>query len=397
MPGNDSSTIDRREFALRFLQLAAALALPMRAVGAVAPGPFDVIVRRDVMVAMRDGVRLATDLYLPARSGEPVAARFPAILERTPYGKSQPTARHASIEVAMMLASHGYVVAYQDCRGRGKSEGKYVKYLSDAFDGYDCCAWIVAQPWNNARIGTMGLSYAAHTQGALASAGAPGVFAMFMDSGGFSDAYQGGIRQGGAFELKQVTWAFSEVLEAPEVKRDPEKFAAMKAIDLKQWFANMPWARGHSPLSPVPEYEAYVFDQWEHGNFDGYWKQPGLYARGYYNEYCDAATMLISSWYDPYPRTITDNFVGLSSRKRGPIRMVLGPWTHGNREQTFAGDADFGAAAAFEGHVAPSYLEMRLRWFNRFLKGERNGVDAEPIVRLFVMGGGSGRRNAQGR
>jgi hypothetical protein len=389
--------LDRREFAVRFLQLAALLALPEAAFAAAAAGAYDVAVRRDVMVRMRDGVLLATDVYLPARAGKVIPERIPAILERTPYGKSQDGTRHASTQVANLFASHGYAVVFQDCRGRGKSQGKYVKYLSDGLDGYDCCAWIIGQSWSNSRIGTMGLSYAAHTQAALASAGAPGVTAMFMDSGGFSNAYQGGIRQGGAFEMKQVTWAFNEALEAPEVKRDPAKLAALKAIDLKDWFARLPWARGHSPLSLVPEYEDYVFDQWEHGNFDGFWKQMGIYAAGYYDQWRDAAIVFISSWYDPYPRTVTDNFRALSARKRGPMRMILGPWTHGNREQTFAGDVDFGSVAAFEGNVAANYVAMKLRWFNRFLKGESNGVDREPTVQLFVMGGGTGRRTAQGR
>ena len=389
--------LDRREFAVRFLQLAALLALPEAAFAGADAGPYDVAVRRDVMVRMRDGVLLATDVYLPARGAEVIPGRMPAILERTPYGKSQDGTRHASTQVANLFASHGYAVVFQDCRGRGKSQGKYVKYLSDGLDGYDCCAWIIGQNWSNGRIGTMGLSYAAHTQAALASAGAPGVTAMFMDSGGFSNAYQGGIRQGGAFEMKQVTWAFNEALEAPEVKRDPAKLAALKAIDLKDWFARLPWARGHSPLSLVPEYEDYVFDQWEHGNFDGFWKQMGIYAAGYYDQWRDAAIVFISSWYDPYPRTVTDNFRALSARKRGPMRMILGPWTHGNREQTFAGDVDFGAVAAFEGNVAANYVAMKLRWFNRFLKGESNGVDQEPTVQLFIMGGGTGRRTAQGR
>lgn len=390
-------SLDRREFAVRFLQIAALLAVPAAALAAVDAGPYDVDVRRDIMVRMRDGVLLATDIYLPARGAAVIRARVPAILERTPYGKSQSGTRHASTEVAKLFASHGYAVVFQDCRGRGKSQGKYVKYLSDGLDGFDCCAWIISQSWSNGRIGTMGLSYAAHTQAALASAGAPGVTAMFMDSGGFSNAYQGGIRQGGAFELKQVTWAFNEALEAPEVKRDPAKLAALKAIDLKGWFARLPWTRGHSPLSPVPDYEDYVFDQWEHGNFDDFWKQMGIYAAGYYDQWSDAATVLISSWYDPYPRTVTDNFRALTARKRGPIRMILGPWTHGNREQTFSGDVDFGAVAAFDGHVASNYVAMKFRWFDRFLKGRPNGVDLEPTVQLFVMGGGTGRRTAQGR
>ena len=210
---------------------------------------------------------------------------------------------------------------FQDCRGRGKSEGKYVRYLSDGLDGFDCCAWILAQSWSNGRIGTMGLSYAAHTQAALASAGAPGITAMFMDSGGFANAYQGGIRQGGAFELKQVTWAFNEALEAPEVRRDPAKLTVFKAIDLKDWFARLPWKRGHSPLSAVPEYEDYVFDQWEHGIFDDFWRQRGIYAAGYYDQLavCGQCAYFLD---DPYPRTVTDNFRALKRRKRGPYRMI---------------------------------------------------------------------------
>jgi putative CocE/NonD family hydrolase len=396
-PRGQPPSIERREFAVRFLQVAALLALPPPAFSAIEAGTYEVIVLRDIPVRMRDGVLLATDIYLPARGGEAIATRVPAILERTPYGKSQSGTRHASIEVANSFAGHGYAVVFQDCRGRGKSEGKYVKYLSDGLDGFDCCAWIIAQSWSNGRIGTMGLSYAAHTQAALASAGAPGVAAMFMDSGGFSNAYQGGIRQGGAFELKQVTWAFNEALEAPEVQRNPTTLAAMKAIDLKSWFARLPWTRGHSPLSPVPEYEDYVFDQWEHGNFDEFWKQIGIYAAGYYDRWGDAATLLISSWYDPYPRTVTDNFAALIARKRGAVRMILGPWTHGNREQTFAGDVDFGAASAFENNVATSYVAMKLRWFDHFLNGKPNGVDLEPTVQIFVMGGGTGRRTNQGR
>ena len=386
--------ITRRELAIRFLQFAAALALCKPSRARVARGPHEVSVDRDVMVRMRDGVRLATDIYRPA---DDPGLRRPAILERTPYGKSQNTDRHASVEVANIFASRGYVVVYQDCRGRGRSEGEYVKYLSDGADGFDCCAWILEQPWSNGRIGTMGLSYAAHTQAALASAGAPGVAAMFMDSGGFSNAYQGGIRQGGAYELKQITWAFNQALEAPEIRADPARLAALKAIDIREWFTRMPWSRGHSPLSLAPEYEDYVFDQWERGRFDDFWKQVGLYAQGYYDRFPDAATALLSSWYDPYPRTVIDNYLGLKRRKKGPCRLVLGPWTHGNREDTFAGDVDFGPAAAFSEGVAESYVAFKLRWFDRFLKGDRNDVDREPEVRLFVMGGGSGKRTAEGR
>jgi uncharacterized protein len=367
---------------------------------------YDLHLTSDVMVRMRDGVHLATDIYRPMRDGAPLPGRFPVILERTPYGKTvvsrselslkEPTAKSRA-EVARYFVSRGYIVIYQDCRGRYRSEGEFVKYLSDGLDGYDTCAWVVDQPWCDGKIGTMGLSYAAHTQGALACAGAPGIAALFLDSGGFADAYQDGIRQGGAFELKQVTWAYRAALESPAVIDDPLRLQALKAIDIKGWFARMPWKRGHSPLSLAPEYESYTFDQWEHGTFDGFWKQLGIYAAGYYDKFVDAPMVFMSAWYDPYPRSATDNYAALSKRKKGPVRLILGPWTHGDRSLTYAGDVDFGPAATLDDNLAPDFLALRLRWFDRWLKGVDNGVAGEPAVRLFVMGGGSGRRNAAGR
>lgn len=388
-----------------FAGLSAAVAA-LGGGAARAEADYEVQVMSDVMVRMRDGVGLATDIYRPARAGCAAPGRFPVILERTPYGKtvdsrSERTAAdpkpRSRAEVAAFFVRRGYVVIYQDCRGRYGSEGEFVKYLSDGLDGYDTCAWIIGQPWCDGKIGTMGLSYAAHTQGALGCAGAPGVAAMFLDSGGFSNAFQGGIRQGGAFELKQVTWAYRAALESPAVINDPKALKALRAIDIKAAFANMPWKRGASPLTPAPEYEDYVFDQWEHGKFDGFWKQLGIYAQGFYGAFSDAPMVHMSSWYDPYPRTATDNYVGLSKRKRGPVRLILGPWTHGDRSLTYAGDVDFGPGATLDGHLAPDHLTLRLRWFDCWLKGVRNGVQAEPAVRLFVMGGGSGRRTPAGR
>ncbi|MDE2138529.1 MAG: CocE/NonD family hydrolase [Gammaproteobacteria bacterium] len=353
---------------------------------------------------MRDGVHLATDVYRPARGGAALPGRFPAILERTPYGRNatyfrditvaDPTPRTRA-EVAAYYVRHGYVVIFQDCRGRHDSEGEFVKYLSEGADGFDTCRWLTAQPWSDGRIGTMGLSYAAHTQVALACLNPPGLKAMYIDCGGFSNAYQGGIRQGGAFELKQVTWAYNLGLESPEVQRDPRRLAALKAIDLKAWFASMPWKRGHTPLSPIPEYESYVYEQWQHGTFDAYWKQLGLYAAGYYEAFADAAMVHLSGWYDAYARTATENYQGLARAKRGPVRLIMGPWTHGARSAPFAGEVEFGAGATLDADGGDLFAR-RLAWFDRYLKGAGHGGE-QPPVRLFVMGGGSGRKSAAGR
>ena len=350
---------------------------------------------------MRDGCRLATDVYLPAREG-----RFPVIMERTAYGKCEASRseidagaarRLERAEVAGHFVRRGYAVVYQDCRGRYDSEGEFVKYLAEAADGEDTLAWLLDQPWCNGRVGTKGLSYGAHVQMALACQGPTGLAAMVVDSGGFSNAYQGGIRQGGAFELKQVTWAMRRAREAC-ARADRQLAAqALDREDLKAWFSVMPWQPGRSPLRWAPDYEDYLFDQWSHGDFGDYWRQSGIYAAGRYDRVPDIPQVHMSSWYDAYVRTATENYAALSRMKRGPIQLIMGPWLHGDRNVTHAGDVEFGPAATFDGHIAENWREFRLRWFDRWMRGIDNGVDAEPRVRLFVMGGGSGRRNAEGR
>jgi putative CocE/NonD family hydrolase len=146
-----------------------------------------------------------------------------------------------------------------------------------------------------------------------------------------------------------------------------------------------------------PEYEDYLFEQWTHGAFDEYWKQCGIYAEGFYEPFADVPQIHMSSWYDAYIRTATDNYVALSRRKRGPVRLIMGPWTHGDRCETYAGDVDFGPAATIDGNLAENWRAFRLRWFDHWLKGVANGVERDPAVRLFLMGGGSERKNAAGR
>ncbi len=108
--------------------------------------------------------------------------------------------------------------------------------------------------------------------------------------------------------------------------------------------------------------------------------------------------VFMASWYDPYALAATDNFAALSRMKRGPVKLIMGPWTHGQRSVTFAGDVDFGPEATLDGNFAEDYFALRTAWFDRHLRGNMSAPDplASP-VRLFVMGGGSGRRNPDGR
>ena len=349
------------------------------------------------MAAMRDGIRLATDIHLPDGVGP-----YPVILERTPYGRHLPSRSEITeaapdepasrAELAAYFGAHGYAVVYQDTRGRHGSEGRFVKYLSDGEDGFDTCAWLVGQPWCDGRICTMGLSYSAHTQAALGCLDAPGVVAQVLDCGGFANAWKSGIRQSGAFELKQATWALKQAQLSPEAEADPVMHTALAAEDVREWFTRMPWRRGHSPLRHHPDYEAYLLDQWEHGADDGCWHKLGIWAEGFYERYSRAACVHLSSWWDPYPLTATANYVGLTRAGRGAQRLILGPWTHGDRSLTRFGDVEFGAGASLDSW-AGDWRAYRLRFFDHVIKG---APLHEPAVRVFVMGGGSGRRTPTG-
>jgi putative CocE/NonD family hydrolase len=349
------------------------------------------------MVEMRDSVRLATDIHLPGGAGP-----FPIIFERTPYGRNvasrseitaaapEPVSR---AELAAYFTAHGYGVAYQDCRGRHGSEGRFVKYLSEGPDGFDSCAWLLRQSWCDGRIATMGLSYGAHTQAALGCLDPPGLKAQVIDSGGFADSWRGGIRQFGAFELKQATWAHKQAILSPEAASDPVMKAALEAEDIRDWFTRMPWRPGHSPLRHHPDYEAFLFEQWTHGAHDEYWRQLGIWTAGYYGRYSHAACVHMSSWFDPYPLTATMNYAGLKRAGRGEQRLILGPWTHGDRSRTSFGDVEFGPEATLDA-FAGDWRAFRLRFFDHAVKGV---PDREPAARIFVMGGGSGRRSPAGK
>ncbi|MEV0847915.1 CocE/NonD family hydrolase [Streptomyces sp. NPDC049954] len=360
--------------------------------------------RRTIRTPLRDGVVLVADLY----TAEERPAAAPVLLERTPYGRRERRGSdglHAHggpirpEDQAVFFTGRGFHVVRQDCRGRGDSEGTFVKYLGEAADGYDTVEWLAAQPWCDGRVATTGVSYSAHAQTALASLSPRHLSAMFVDSGGFASAYEAGVRMGGAFELKQATWAFRHAAQSPEVQADPVTTAALQSQDMRDWFQAMPWRRGVSPLRSVPEYEEYLLDQWERGPFDDFWKQLGIYGRGFYDEFPDVPSLHMVSWYDPYVRTAVENFQQLGARKESPAYLVVGPWTHGARSVSHAGDVDFGPAATLDGNLAPDYLEFRARWFDRHLGTPPDGESAQdwPRVQYFLMGGGTGRRTGQGR
>ncbi len=137
---------------LRSIALAWLCACPLAA------QPFDSAVLSNVKVAMRDGVKLSTDIYRPARAGHTADGKFPVVVTRSPYNKA------SERPLGEFFARHGFVFVAQDVRGRFESEGRLKPLLSEPADGYDTIEWAGSQPWSNGKVGTTGASYLAMNQ-----------------------------------------------------------------------------------------------------------------------------------------------------------------------------------------------------------------------------------------
>jgi len=348
------------------------------------PHSYQVSVERSVMVAMRDGTSLAMDVYRPALNGAAAPGRFPALVERTPYGKEAPR----FVVQARFFAEHGYVVLIQDVRGRGGSQGEWYPFAREAPDGYDTIEWAAAQPWCTGKVGTMGTSYMAATQSAAATLNPPHLAAMFVTEGP-SNYYSCSMRHNGALEQRFLIYAFHMAVTSPEARANAALRQALldARTNLGHWLRRLPLKRGASPLRMLPSYEQWAIDLQTRATYDEYWHQRGYAINEYYGEHADVPTVYFGSWYDSYARATVENFVALSRLKRSPQRLIMGPWVHGVRaDEDFAGDLSFGPEAL------EHYNGLRLRWFDQWLKGLDTGVAGEPPVRIFVMGGGSGKK-----
>jgi uncharacterized protein len=373
-------------FALAVLSLAAPTAhAQTAAASAVYP---DVIRQQDVMVAARDGVLLATDIYRPGKGAVPAPERLPVLLHRTPYDKSDA----AAVAIAQSLAKHGYVVMVQDTRGRHRSQGVFEKYYAfDAYDGYDTIEWAARQPYADGKVGMYGTSYAAHTQADASKLAPPHLRALLLNMGGMSNAWDHSVRYDGAFEMgRQLTWAWSQALDDA---KDPITKGMLSKEDVNAWYSALPLRKGLSPLSVAPNYEGYYLDEATHADYGAHWDTLGMQWEKYYAQTSDVPMMHVGGWYDIYLRGTIENWRKLGALKKSPMHLVIGPWTHHGNTASYAGDVDFGAAAALKDFDT----DFHLRWFDFHLKGAKTTAATQAPVRYFLMGTGDGHKDAAGR
>ena len=312
-----------------------------------------------VMVPMRDGVRLATDIFRDdATKNSPVA------LMRTPYNKKGAKA------VAERFAAAGYVAVVQDNRGKFASEGTFFPYDNEGQDGFDAVEWISNQTWCDGHIGMWGSSYVGATQWQAAVEHPPGLTTI-TPTATFSSFYRN-LYLGGAVRLSLISkWASGN---------SPKPTGTMVTSD---------WDRAllHLPLSEIDDQIGFSIPWLEgmltHPTPGGYWRRLDMT-----RDITELKLPMqhVVGYYDFFSRESVNNFVrmqrhAIDPETRTQQQLILGPWDHGTIGKSKVGDLDFGPHAQWDAAGAT------LQWFDRHLKRDPK-VIATPLVpvRFFMLG-----------
>jgi putative CocE/NonD family hydrolase len=339
--------------------------------GEVSPAKYAIHESRGHRAAMRDGVRLSVDVYRPE-----VAERRPAILIHTPYNNNAA----GWVERARGFARRGYVVAISDCRGRFDSDGEWDPFgAKHKTDGHDLVEWLAKQPWCDGSVGMMGQSYMGWTQWWTASQAPPSLKAMVPEVAPPDQLYNGPY-QNGILVCWMMDWAAAHAGRTTQIAR-PGAYGGFVATRHKDYM-ELPYLtlcerRG---ALDAPWFETWIRDN---RSDSAYWRgiayqTPESYAR------VAVPTLNVTGWFDAnYPGTPM-NYAAM--KKHGPNaaarnpRMVVGPWMHSWNTTRKLSGIDFGADAIidWDGYVC--------RWFDHYLKGNKNGIDRDPPVFVFVMG-----------
>jgi len=344
-----------------------------------------VIYEENVSVRMRDGTILRANIYRPAAPG-----RYPAILERTPYGKNcgmpnPPVAR-------FVLA--GYACIFQDARGRYASGGDWIPFITpesyEAKDGYDTVEWIARQKWCNGRVGTMGASYNSLLQWKLASLNPPHLCAMCART--FPPEVTDIDFTGGIFRVaRRIKWLFGTM--ASDLKRRNKLPPPHSNEQAKKIWDNGDGARllNMLPVSRTAEYLPEPLGSY----FLDWMKNPSspVLKLNECHQNIRVPNLDITGWFDHCNETIhhlalmKKNAATACARKHSKI--IIGPWNHCLAGKSEQGSFNFGLSSEID------IAGIMIKWFDRWLKDLPNGEDKDPPVRYFVMGSGEWRKSRQ--
>lgn len=344
---------------------------------------YEPVFEQNIEMPMRDGTILRANVTRPNAAGS-----FPILLERSPYNKDGGS--EVAVGAPEFFARRGYAVVIQDVRGRFASDGEFYPFRDDGAgvlrDGYDTIEWLATQPWCNGDIGTIGGSYSGATQYQAALSRPPHLRAMFVRESS-ADYQREWAYRDGAFELGfSLYWAhvvternLPHLAEGEELERQ-KRLLRKAGEEIDDWYAKL-------PLYPCPFLEG--LSDWhniwlDHPQAGPYWQQLNIEK---FHDQTETPTYHQGAWFDIFLAGTLKNYLGMkhqarTEEARRSQKLIIGPWIHGapNINKHIVGEFDFGADAAKD------FNEMRLPWFDYWLKGIANGVIDEPPVQIFVMG-----------
>ncbi len=350
--------------------------------------------KREVMIPMRDGVKLFTSIYVPKDASKP----RPILLQRTPYsvGPYGPDKFRRGVGPSPLFLDQDYIVAYQDVRGRFMSEGTFDECrpiregrkageIDETTDTRDTVEWLVKNlEANNGKVGMWGISYPGHYAAQALSGSHPALVAVspqapMMDLWVGDDSYHNG-----AFQLA-ATFSFFTFFTSNREKPSPDMPRPLQigTRDGYRWFLEQgpignldKVLKGREPI-----WRAMV----EHDTYDAYWKDRDLrpHMKG-----VKPAVLTVGGWFDA-----EDLFGPLalyaSLEKQSPAtdhRLVMGPWTHG---QWASGDGSRIGNATFGAKTSAWYQkEIEFRFFQERLKGEAD-PKAAPLAKVNAFATGA--------
>ena len=359
------------------------------------------VIDQKVMMPMRDGIRLATDIYRPKGEG-----KYPIVFSRTPYNfntwvDGKMTTR--TLEEAYQAVSRGYAYVVQNERGRFFSEGEWDILGSPITDGYDALDWMSKQSWSNGKVGLIGCSSTAEWQMAVASQNHPALAGMVAQGfgagvgrvGKFME--QGNWYRGGAQQMLFTSWLYGTQHDklAPRLplgieQKDLQRI--QKFYDMGPEMPRVDWAKG---LSHLPVQDIIKNAQGADGIYekmavrkpnDPAWFKGGLY---HDNMPMEVPAYWFVSWYDvsSAPNIALFNHVRNAARSKEIADnqyLVIAPVLHCSYkravENTIVGERSVGDARL-------NYDDLTWGWFDMLLKGEQNDFKStQPRVRYYTMG-----------
>ena len=367
------------------------------------------IVERKLMIPMRDGKRMAADLYRPKDTSK----KYATIFSRTPYNFNFWDVRNGAprdMSNELEAVKHGYAFITMNERGHFFSEGNYDILGPPLTDGDDALTWMAKQSWSNGKVGTIGCSSTAEWQMAVAAQGNPAFAAMIPQGfgagvgrvGGYYE--QGNWYRGGAVQMLFIAWLYGEQNQVrpmfPPNTSQEDLIRASKSFDLSQQSPRVDWSKAlrHLPVMdimkavdgpkgifaddmPVATGGAMI----KREPNDPAWYKGGLW---HDNMKVNVPGFWFMSWYDVSvgPNLAAYNHVRKTARAdiANQQYAVIAPTLHcaykRATENTVVGERSMGDARL-------NYDELTYGWFDHFLKGEDNGILAKmPKVRYFTMG-----------